>query len=143
MKNFRFAFLLAVLAAMGCSTAWVKAEPEPVTMIQLIAAPEKYEGKHVRVIGYLHLEFEGNVLYLHKEDYDHSILGNGIWVDLGRDQQKLSDNYVLLEGIFSAKNRGHGGMWSGRLTDINRSMVWSSRSEPRGLPRPTPLKPKN
>jgi hypothetical protein len=42
-----------------------------------------FDGKLVRVIGFLRLEFEGNVLYLHREDYIHSILGNGVWVDVG------------------------------------------------------------
>lgn len=110
-------------------------------MTQLIANPDKYEGQNVRVIGYLHLEFEGDVLYLHKEDFDHAILGNGIWVDIGREQQKLSDNYVLLEGVFTAKDRGHMGMWSGTLKDISRSMVWSSLKEPRRQPGSSPLKP--
>jgi hypothetical protein len=37
-------------------------------MIQLIANPQAWDGKHVRVIGFLRLEFEGDALYLHRED---------------------------------------------------------------------------
>ena len=43
--------------------------------------PEKFDAKLIRVIGFLRLEFEGNVLYLHREDYENAILGDGIWVD--------------------------------------------------------------
>ena len=56
-------------------------EPTNVTLVQLIANPEKFDAKLIRVIGFLRLEFEGNVLYLHREDYENAILGDGIWVD--------------------------------------------------------------
>jgi hypothetical protein len=32
----------------------------------LIADPKRFDGQTVRVIGYLHLEFEGNAVYLSK-----------------------------------------------------------------------------
>ncbi len=118
-----------------------RAEPVSVTMVELIASPEKFEGKSVRVIGYLHLEFEGTVLYLHKEDYDHALLGNGIWVDIRDLKSKLSDNYVLLEGTFTAKKHGHLGMWRGELQDVRRSLIWSTREHPRGGGLMVPLKP--
>ncbi len=133
---------IVAFACLLCSLTNVSADITPVTMVQLIATPEKYEGRHVRVIGFLHLEFEGNVLYLHREDYDHAIVGNGIWVELGRDNQKLSDKYVLLEGVFTAKEHGHMGMWSGALKDINRSMIWSSTEELRSQQNSVPLKPR-
>lgn len=141
MKTRIMPVLFSFLACFSCMATLTQAEPANVTMTQLIATPEKYEGQHVRVIGYLHLEFEGDVLYLHKEDFDHAILGNGIWVHIGDDQKKLSDNYVLLEGVFTAKKHGHMGMWSGELSDINRSMIWSSLREPRGQPSASPVKP--
>ena len=55
--------------------------PIDVTLVQLIANPEKFDGKQIRVIGFLRLEFEGNVLYLHREDYENSLF-DGIWVDV-------------------------------------------------------------
>ena len=87
------------------------AEPDDVTLVRLIANPEKFDGKLIRVIGFLRLEFEGNVLYLHREDYDHAILGNGIWVDVTPEMMKQNESlnlsYVLLEGIFSSSDKGH------------------------------------
>src|SRR5271169_6128251 len=80
-------------------------EPVDVTLVQLIANPEKFDGKLVRVIGFLRLEFEGNVLYLHREDYENAILGDGIWVDvtpeITKQKKTLNMHYVVLEGIFS------------------------------------------
>lgn len=105
-------------------------EPEGVTMVQLIADPAKFDGHIVRVIGYLHLEFEGNVLYLHKEDYERAILGNGIWVSLTDSQRKTSSkiggSYAIAEGRFNAKDKGHMGMWSGSLENITRLEAWKS-----------------
>ncbi|MBQ2319145.1 MAG: hypothetical protein II378_03145, partial [Clostridia bacterium] len=53
-----------------------------VTMIQLIATPEKYDGQLVRVIGVGNLEFEGNCISLSKEDLKYGV-GNSIWIELG------------------------------------------------------------
>jgi hypothetical protein len=103
-------------------------EPTDVTLVRLIANPEKFDGKLIRVIGFLRLEFEGNVLYLHREDYENAILGDGIWVDVTPVVAKLSAtlnmNYVLLEGIFSAGERGHMGMWSGTIKQVRRAQLW-------------------
>lgn len=106
----------------------MEAEPQRVTLVQLIANPEKFDGKLVRVIGFLCLRFEGNVLYLHREDYDHAIIGNGIWVnvtpEITKHTEALHMHYVLLEGIFDSTSRGHRLMWSGGLTRIQRAEAW-------------------
>jgi hypothetical protein len=117
-------FIVAILLAVPIQAQ----QPAEVTLIQLIANPEKFDGKLIRVIGFLRLEFEGNVLYLHREDYENAILGNGIWVDvtpaLSKQSAKLNMSYVLLEGIFSSGDRGHMGMWSGAIKQIRRAEVW-------------------
>ena len=71
------------------------------------------------MIGFLRLEFEGDVLYLHREDYENGLLGNGIWVDvtpgITKQSTTLNMHYVLLEGVFSSSRRGHMSMWSGTI----------------------------
>ncbi len=52
-----------------------------ISLIRLIATPERYDGKVIQVEGFLNLEFEGNAIYLHKEDYENSLCKNGFWVD--------------------------------------------------------------
>jgi hypothetical protein len=88
-------------------------EPLDVTLVQLIANPEKFDGKLIRVIGFLRPKFEGNVLYLHREDYEYGILGDGIWVDvtpeITKQSKTLNMHCVLLEGIFQFERpRAHG-----------------------------------
>jgi hypothetical protein len=107
-------------------------QPTDVTLIQLIANPEKFDGKLIRVIGFLRLEFEGDVLYLHREDYENAILGDGFWVDVTptvtKQSATLNMHYVLLEGIFSSSDRGHMGMWSGTIKQIRRAELWVSHN---------------
>lgn len=110
---------------------WATAESSElsdVSMIQLIANPQQYDGKPIRVIAFLNLEFEGNALYLHREDFDRSIVSNAVWISLEDDQvrtsRKLSGGYVLVEGIFSAKDRGHFGMFSGSIQQVTRIQGW-------------------
>jgi hypothetical protein len=102
------------------------------SVIQLIANPAAYDGKKVRLIGFLRLEFEGNGLYLHKEDFDHGITENALWVDAPRDMTKeqrdaVNTQYVICEGTFKAKGHGHMGMFSGELANVTRIQVWASR----------------
>jgi hypothetical protein len=104
-----------------------------ISLIQLISNPDKYDGKVVRLEGFLRIEFEGNALYLHQEDDDHMLTKNAIWVDASPDMTKrrndLNKKYVLLEGTFDAKNHGHMGLFSGSLHKVKRADVFASRTD--------------
>jgi hypothetical protein len=92
-----------------------------VSLVNLIANPEKYDGKRVSVKGFLALEFEGNALYLHKEDFDNRLYKNGLWyAGETLESKKYDRKYVNIEGTFSAAERGHMGLWSGTLKDVDR-----------------------
>lgn len=52
-----------------------------VSMVQLISGSTDLEGKRLQVIEYVHLEFEGQGIYLHEEDFRRSITNNGLWLD--------------------------------------------------------------
>lgn len=99
------------------------------SLIELIANPVPYEGKRVRVIGYLHLEFEGNGIYVHRDDLEHSIYANGLWVDFAPGTLKAGagclDRYALIEGTFTMQRRGHLGLWSGSIKGITRCTPWN------------------
>ncbi len=124
--------LLCVITALLVAPIQAQ-EPINVTLVQLIASPEKFDGRLIRVIGFLRLEFEGDVLYLHREDYENAILGDGVWVDttpaIMKQKTTLNMNYVLLEGVFSSGDRGHMGMWSGTIKQIRRVQLWRSVKE--------------
>lgn len=120
-------FLMAALI----STVVVAVEPESVSMIQVLSNPEKYDGKKLQLMGYLHLEFEGNGLYLHKEDEQRGLSKNGLWVDTRshsyKDMAALNDTYVLVEGTFTSRRQGHMDLWSGEIHSIDRVIAWPPR----------------
>jgi hypothetical protein len=99
-----------------------------VSMIKLLADPTKYDGKRVRVVGYIHFEFEGNAIYLHKDDELHLVFKNGLWVQMasGIPSEQCQDTYALIEGTFRAHNFGHMELWSGAITDVTRCQKWGS-----------------
>ena len=96
------------------------------SIVQLLANPERYDGLRVRTFGYIHLEFEGNAIYLHQEDERKGLYANGLWVSLatGISPHDCTDSYVLVEGTFSVGDRGHMGLWSGAVSDITRCLKW-------------------
>jgi hypothetical protein len=126
MKTPALLFLLSSLCWFAQPLAG--AEPIDVSLVRLIANPKDYDGKVVRVIGYARLEFEGNAIYLHQDDYKHSIYKNGLWMDVSEDMLKrkaeFDRKYVLIEGTFDAKMTGHMGLWSGSIQKITRCQVW-------------------
>ncbi|MGA2833794.1 MAG: hypothetical protein ABSE55_12060 [Terracidiphilus sp.] len=147
---------LAILAASGriaySQTAgyYPKGGPdyadESVSLIQLIANPERYDKKIVRFIAYLHLEFEGDAVYLHRDDFEHAISNDAIWINLPRDikadeKTAVNDRYVICTARFVAGRHGHMGMFAGELEDVTRLEVWPFvRGEKDELPPPPKLK---
>ncbi|MBE7013490.1 MAG: hypothetical protein E7416_05425 [Ruminococcaceae bacterium] len=100
-----------------------------VTMVQLIATPERYDGKFIRVIGVGNLEFENNCLSLSKEDLKYGV-GNSIWLELGdkaisyEEAKQYNGEYVIVEGFFDKDDRGHMDMFCGSIKDISRYDLW-------------------
>nr|WP_315152948.1 hypothetical protein [uncultured Flavobacterium sp.] len=102
-----------------------------ISLIRLIATPEKYDGKQVQVRGYLNLEFEGNAIYLHKEDYSKALTDNGFWVNFSKEiaeKKNLSvynKQYVIIVGTFDMKSLGHMGLFGGTIKNITRLDLWN------------------
>jgi len=105
-------------------------DAQDVSLIQLIATPQAFDKKRVKITGFLHLEFEGNAIYFHSEDFQYGLTKNALWIDVPRDmtqQQKelVNNQYVICTARFDANMHGHMGMNSGELTDVTRLEVWA------------------
>lgn len=116
-------------SSVAISVGEVRYDAVDVSMIRLIAAPQEYAKKVIRVHGYLNVEFEGNAVYLHEEDFTHALTSNALWIDakpeIMNGLQQLSGQYVLLEGIFDPTHHGHLSLYSGALLDISRGDAWT------------------
>jgi len=107
-----------------------------VSLAELITVPERFDGKRVRVVGYAHFEFEGSGLYLHREDSEHLLTKNGVWLTTPAhtDLRRVNDRYVLVEGLFVAREHGHMGMWSGTIREVTRLDPWRAGEAPTKTP---------
>lgn len=108
--------------------------PQIVSIIQLMTAPEKFDGKRVVVFGFMNLQPEGNRLYLGKADYENALLPNSVVIEVSAEilKQKVDMNhkYVRAEGIFHTKALGLPSEVAGELGEVSQCKVWSDPEHP-------------
>ncbi|WP_459815311.1 hypothetical protein [Geotalea toluenoxydans] len=145
MLKFQLAMVILLLVT-SCSSNTDRSDfgqltdgAKEVSIVSLIATPERYDGKVVRVYGVLVLEFEGDAIYITKADAENHIFKNSIslqidYAKLGIPEKEPSDpeqrrqmvakakslksltkKYVLIEGVFDKNTRGHLGLSSGSI----------------------------
>jgi len=132
-------FLFLLLFIFGCETKVKPLETTTksdtlieVSMVALLANPDAYHGKHIRVVAAINLDFESNMLCLHSEDVLKGIDKNCIWTNFEEntlkksqvDFSRLENNYVIAEGIFDGPDKT--SRTSGALTHISRLDVYNS-----------------
>jgi len=134
--NRRIVVSCTALAACVLFGSWVAADESKrdlrqsaseqtvlVSMIQLIATPERFEGRLVRVAGFCRLEFEGNALYLNREDYEAVLVTNGLLLDIAgtslERNKSLSNRYVIVEGRFRARPVDSIGTFPGSIEHVS------------------------
>lgn len=106
---------------------------EAVSMVQLIATPQQFDGRKVRVSGFATVEFEGTALFLTRDDVKYLNTKNGLWLDLGSEDRRTMDRrYVRVYGVFAAGIRGHRDAFSGTIQSVTR--MDRLRVMPRGFP---------
>jgi hypothetical protein len=120
-------FAAVLLASLGCGLA-VPADdprlPNYVSLVRLLASPQEFDDRLVLVYGVPQIEFEGNALYLYKEDFVWGLYTNAVWMDVPaeswKDWKRYSGKYVAVEGTFNAQRHGHNDMFGGTLERITR-----------------------
>jgi hypothetical protein len=127
---------LSIAAALVLLTACSRNSlPENVSLIQLISAPERFDGKFIRVVGYVRVEFEGNAIYFHQEDYAQFIPANGLWLDSppcfkgAKHDEPFTSGYALVVGTFIANRPHELSIWSGRISHISLCTPYPSLAE--------------
>jgi hypothetical protein len=128
--------LLPLGSARSSRTASSNPKPLNVGMVALLADPQKYDGKFIRTFGFMCLEYEGDALYLHEEDYRYQNYKNALALRVAEAQRKqfksLSLKHVLIEGTMYA-NGPENSEYAGAIGNITRLEY----SGPRGdIPAP-------
>ncbi len=113
-------------------------QPTGVSIINLIATPERYDGKMISVVGFLSIESEDARLYLGQEDYRRNNMGNGIFIDANKevtsDIETKDLHYVGLVGVFRQKGlpmHYPGGAGDAGITDIRQCLPIPELTEAR------------
>ena len=112
-----------------------------IPMVRLLVTPEKYDGKKVMVFVVVQAGFEIQGAFESRGAAIHP--SNGIWIDGDLSKYYTDDvrwygGYVA--GTFHAGKRGHMGMWSGSIGELDRLDLWPlpDSKEPNQPPETTP-----
>ena len=132
----RLSSMILLFTVAGQATVSPRAESprETTSLIALIGSPERFDGKRVRLIGYLDAGFEVSALYLHEEDFKRDLPQNSVALDLGPFEAagaKASRKYVLVEGTYSAPDPAFANLKCGELRYITRLEIWTPTQPPR------------
>jgi hypothetical protein len=126
--------LLLTSVTTGRSSGLGPRVPVPVSMLQLIATPERFDGKSVGAIGYLVLHNGGGFLYLHREDSDFGLYVNALKIEFDResssDDPAFDSHYLYLIGSFDAKDKGPLSAFGGSIKNAKVIALWSAPKIP-------------
>ena len=119
--------------------------PIPVSLIELIASPEKFDSKLVTVQGFLRIGHEKKhaaeaILYLHEEDAKNLLGSNSVLVlpseQMLQDIEKIDREYVMLTGFFHVVRAvGDDLHTPGLIKDVRNCATWSDPKRPIGEQR--------
>jgi hypothetical protein len=130
MRKLPVLFLLFFLATNSVEPA---GNPVGVSLVGLIANPEKSDKQFVTVIGFLAVQSEGTLLFLGSEDARHDILPNAIWIEANPQTRvtlrEFDGKYVLIVGRFEAPRANASHVYAGRIIDIGKAALWRAGDE--------------
>jgi hypothetical protein len=96
-----------------------------VSIVRLLANPEEFSGKAVRLWGVFHVDRETMALFLSRESYEYGVSQNAVPISTTytriEDLPRLNGHYVWIVGVFDAKEGGPIGFTAtgnGHLHDV-------------------------
>jgi hypothetical protein len=97
------------------------AQTVDVPLSTLLANPTAFDGKQVRLVGYVISEMEGWAVFNSENDRRHGGPKNGVWLDTyGTPFAQVHEAYAVVEGTYDATSCGHLGMWCGTIRNVMR-----------------------
>src|SRR5438874_5487836 len=109
MSKIALSLIALVLAGNVASSA---IEVPTVSLVSLIATPERFDGIYVNVQGIAYFDSKHyiNAIFLTREDKVRGNSSNGIFLYLSpalRNIDRLNGKFVIVQGKFSSANKGH------------------------------------
>ena len=87
-----------------------------VSLIELVATPERYDGKKVNVTGCGYIHEYGGALYVFEDACYDDIRENGIELGFSSKQQsKKRGSLITIEGVFKQSNSDKANDFMGRI----------------------------
>jgi len=88
----------------------IESNASEVSIISLIASPDKYENKSITVIGVVGVSYEASNIYLDKWSFNHGVISNGVCLsfDISKNYKHFNGVASIISGVFE-KNKycGH------------------------------------
>jgi hypothetical protein len=137
MKYLILAVLVSSFFAGAIGFSQEAPQATSVSLIELLAAPQKYEGKSVTVRAFLlvlggHHDMSAYSLCLSKEDAENE-LGNSVLVvpseEMKKNREKFDRMYVSLTGSVISV-RAANGSYAAVIKDVKECRVWSDPNRP-------------
>jgi hypothetical protein len=105
-------------------------QPLRVSMIQLLASPERFEGKRIQVEGVFRRGNEERALYVSRDDAEYLNFASGLWLESTKGAETDRNGaFVVVEGTFTAAERGHLGLWAATIRNVSRIDRAKSRAD--------------
>jgi hypothetical protein len=131
----RFLMASAMMWSLALAVSAPSSPEVPyVSLIQIIATPEKFDGKRLVVFGLMDFEREADLLFPSKDKYDNVILTDTLWIEpteeMGKSKSMLNLKYVRIDGVFHAGPRGRFRFAVGGIDNIHSCTPWSNPNNP-------------
>lgn len=130
IKIFLFLINIGSISTIGGEVKTIK----NVSIIELIASPEKFDGELITVTGFTFVSPTRSLMYISHIDYEHNIHYNTIGLALDRIEKrpgyimqkndKVQKQYSIIQGTFNAKRKMGNLIHMGTIEKITRFDAW-------------------
>jgi len=115
--------LIALVLADNVASSAV--EVPTVSLVSLIATPERFDGVYVNVQGIAYFDSKHyiNAIFLTREDKVRGNATNAVFLYLAPalgNVDRLNGKFVTVQGKFSSANKGHLNVFPACLLDVDR-----------------------
>lgn len=134
MGKFRKAVVVTCLFCACALNGQESQLPIQLSLIRIIANPDKFDSRLITVQGFLSMSREGDLLYIDESASENMISQDAIWVrrteQMGKDHAKLNKTYVTVTGTFRADFKEQLGNPIGGIPNVQSVTLWSNPEHP-------------